>query len=303
MMDAKLGLVAIVAVLAGAVTGGIVTANFVPSTDEAETVVADTEELDAALKDAAAARAEAIHWESEADRLARQLDAKSDEPLPTTETSVEGNVEVAKSAPVPTMDASMREELESYRARDREREERFANDRGRREEWEADRLGRRTDRFTELIERTNDPAEQQRWADIERQMSQTRDLFQQMRTAETDEERYAVRGELGEHFDAIESMLEDQQDSVLQRALADQGITDADQLALIQDAVRSSLSDEAFQFMSDGGFGRGGPPGRGGRGGGPGRGGPGGGGPGRGGPGGGPRGGPGGGGPGGGQGR
>jgi hypothetical protein len=300
-MDSKLVVVALVAVLAGAVTGGVVTANFVTSTDEAEAGIADTGSLDAALKDVANARAEAIHWQSEADRLARQLESKPDEPLPITETSVEGNVEVAKTAPIPTMDASMREELEAYRARDREREERFANDRGRREDWEADRIGRRTDRFTELIDRTNDPVEQQRWADIERQMSETRDLFQQMRNAETDDERYAVRGELGDHFDSIESMLKEQQNAVLQRALKDQGITDADQLSLIQDAVQSSLSDEAFQFPSDGGFGRGGP-GRGG----PGGGGPGRGGPGRGGPGGGPRGegGPrGGGGPGGGQGR
>lgn len=273
-MDAKIGLIAIVAVLAGAVTGGVVAANFIPRTGSETTEATDTSALDAALEDAAYARAEADRWQREADRLADQLAVKPDESNVSTETPVDGALVEIEHTQAP-MDAVMREELEAYRERDREREERYADQRGERDQWRTEMQDRRTNMFTELIERTEDPAEQQRWADIEKQMSQTRDLFQQMRDAETDEERYAVRGTLGEHFEHTESLLKEQQNAVLQRALKDQGITDSKQLSLIQDAVQNSLSDEAFQMSPSRG-----PGGRGPGGGGPGRGGPGRGGPG-----------------------
>ncbi len=276
-MDAKIGLIAVVAVLAGAVTGGMVTANFVPSADQVEMESADTEALDVALREAAESRAEAIHWQSEADRLARELAAKPDAVQAKSPTPTDVVVEVGENDSS-TMDASMRAELEEYRERDREREDRFADRRGQMQEWQNEMVDRRVNKFTELIERSNDPVEQQRWADIEKQMTLAQDLFRQMRDAETDEQRFAVRGEIGENFEVTQSLLKEQQNAVLGRALQAEGITDTDQLTLIQSAVQASMEDDAFQMSPFGpgrrGPGGGGPPGRGG---GPGRGRPGGG--------------------------
>ena len=276
VVDMRFGVVALVAVLAGAVTGGIVTANFAPPEEQASSLKTDTEAIDTAKKEAAEARAEAVHWQNEADRLARELAMKKEQPQ-TEDEPTEAVEDFADDSPVPqsTMDASMRAELEEYRARDREREERSSERRGDMVEWQNEMINRRTNMFTELIERTDDPAEQQRWADIERQMTLTRELFEQMRNAETDEERAALRETLSANGQTMQNLLKEQQNAVLGRALQAEGIDDPEQLAQIQKAVHSSLSDTAFQMS-----GRGGPGGGRGWGGGPGRGGPGGRGPG-----------------------
>lgn len=272
-MNAKIGLVAVTALIASAVISSVVTANIVPrgqGARESETNVQDAPAMEAALKEAAEARAKAVHWETEAGRLAKQLANTSKQTdASTVETAamqVVGEIGEVTDRTSATMDAAMRVELEEYRARDRERQqrerEREERNAERREEWaerQVEMLNQRTDMFTELIERTDDPAEKQRWADIEHQMTASRDLMRQMREAETDEERAVARDAMRQSFETTQSLYKQQQDAVLQRALKAEGISDASQVSQIQRAVESSLSDEAFRF-SDGGRGFGGPP-------------------------------------------
>lgn len=269
-MDTKVAIAIVAALVVGAAGGGVVTAKYGPATAEsqsgsAEAVQTNKTALEDALKEAAEARTEAAHWRGQAERLEKALQGEPDGEQTAAATEPVGDMVNVGENRSPVMDAAMLKELQEYRERDRERQEREAQrderNAERREEWaewQTEMLNRRTDMFTDLINRADDPAEQQRWADVERNMTLTRDLMRDMRDADTDEERDAVRDALRQNYESTQSLLKQQQDAVLERALEAEGIENADQVAQIQRAVRSSLGDEAFR-LGEGppGFGRG----------------------------------------------
>jgi hypothetical protein len=272
-VDTKLAIAIVAALVVGAAGGGIATAKFYPASAESqsgttETVGSGDAALEDALKEAAEARTEAAHWRGQFERLEKEVTSGPDEAKQTAAaTEPVGDMVNVGQSDSPVMDAAMLKELQEYRARDRERQERESErderNAERREdwaEWQTEMLNRRTDMFTDLINRTDDPAEQQRWADIERNMTVGRDLMRDMRDADTDEERAAVRDALRQNYESTQSLLKKQQDAVLERALEAEGIENADEVAQIQRAVRSSLGDEAFRMSgSGGGRGWGGP--------------------------------------------
>jgi hypothetical protein len=114
--------------------------------------------------------------------------------------------------------------LEEYRERDRERRERSeewrSRERERSGERQAEMRARMEQMFDDQIARTTDPAAQQRIAAIEEYMNYNRELATQMRRAETDEEREAIRAALEANMQTTQDLMRAQQDYMLGEALA-----------------------------------------------------------------------------------
>jgi hypothetical protein len=263
-MNGKMIGVTAAALILGAVGGGLVSAKLAPESEaEAQTAAPVSEKAapDATQKALAEARTEAEHWRAQTKKLEQQLALAQDEPAPVESTEDAPMTALEPAEPdreqmtKVLMDATMRQELEEYRERDREREERWDERRDEMENWREEMVSRRTNMFTELIERTGDTAEQQRWADIEKAMADSSALRRQMRDAETDEERELVRDAMRQNYETTQSLLKQQQNAVLTRELESQGVTNAAEQAKIIEAVHSSIDDTAFRMSGFGGWG------------------------------------------------
>jgi hypothetical protein len=146
----------------------------------------------------------------------------------------------------------------------------------RREEW-AQRRSEWRDRFQtgvaeffdEQMARSNDPVEQERLLAMQEQAYYGMELMRAYREAETDEERDALREEMGAAFEDARSMVNEQQDAMLRESLEEQGITDKAQQDAIVESLKTSLDSPFFRIPPGGipgimggpGRGRGGPPG------------------------------------------
>jgi hypothetical protein len=132
--------------------------------------------------------------------------------------------------------------------RQQEREQRF-----------ADFRNQMSDFFTGEMQKTTDPAVQQRLSQISEYAQYTMDLRRQMRDAKTDEERQALMTQFQDASNTARSLVTEQQDYMLRQSLTQSGVTDssAQNAALAQ--LRSTLESPLFRFPMGGmgGFGGG----------------------------------------------
>ena len=130
------------------------------------------------------------------------------------------------------------------------------------ERWRAqrDQFRDRMDTFmsTEMA-KAKDQASRERLAALQEHFDYSAELMQQMRDAETDEERQAIREALGESQEARHSLLREQQDQMLRDLAASNGIKDTQQQQAFADAIRDTMSSPFFTMsggmpMRGGGF-------------------------------------------------
>lgn len=120
---------------------------------------------------------------------------------------------------------------------DAEREARMAQWRQEREQRGAEFRDRMRSFIDEQIQNAPDKATQDRLATISANGENMMDLFQQMRDAQTDEERDVIREELRATGDATRQLVQEQQDYLMRDSLRQSGITDPK----AQDAAMQSL--------------------------------------------------------------
>ena len=137
----------------------------------------------------------------------------------------------------------------------------------RRAQWEQERSQRGAefrDRmdgfFDEAIQQAPDATVQNRLSSIKEYTDYSMDLMREMREAETDEERDALRDELSATWDATRTLVREQQDYLLKETLKTNGISNAQQQQALVDAMRQTMEDPFFR-MPGGGGGPGGAPG------------------------------------------
>lgn len=143
----------------------------------------------------------------------------------------------------------------------------------RREEWDARRrefAGRMRETMNQFLEdriaASQDPAERQRLASIGEYADYMMELRDQMRAAETEEDRERVREAMGQAADTMRTLVQDQQNQVMRQALASQGVTDTQKQDEMLSAMREAQSSPFFRIpfgfgppgSGEGGFGDGG---------------------------------------------
>lgn len=254
------------------------------------------EERDTLLSEARKAQQEArstaerlAQLERENARLKEDFDLisqRNDEMLTRQVTQldqVEPVPDLSASEPVAS-DAALGERGEGDRRPgrdgDRESDENDPERAARIEQWRQERAQRAQEFrermqefFDNQIRQAPDKATQERLAAIREYSEYTMDLFRQMREAQTDEERDAIREELSSAGETARSLIREQQDYVLRQSLAASGVTDSKSQDALLSAVRQTMDNNPFFRMGGfggwGGRGGDGPPGPwGGRGGG-----------------------------------
>ncbi len=130
----------------------------------------------------------------------------------------------------------------------------------RREEWRAERDERVADfrermqgYFDEAMQQAPDAAVKNRIAAINEYSDYTMDLMREMRTAETEEERQAIREELGATWEASRALVREQQDYLLKETLKVNGVTNAQQQDRLVQAMRQTMEDPFFRMPGGGG--------------------------------------------------
>ncbi|HIJ73852.1 MAG TPA: hypothetical protein HPP83_07105 [Candidatus Hydrogenedentes bacterium] len=144
---------------------------------------------------------------------------------------------------VPTDDADL--------TRRRERET-------RRREWMERGRERYRENMAAALDNETDEAARERIAAIEEYGDYAMDLMQQMRAAETDEERAALREELGEVFQTSRALVYEQQEHMLRRVAEQHGIGTPSVQDSFVDAMRHTLTSPFFRTGGPGALGPGG---------------------------------------------
>jgi len=142
----------------------------------------------------------------------------------------------------------------------------------RRAEMRERMAGMREQTFMTLddaIVKSTDPAEQERLTALAETTATMMDLFGQMREAQTDEERDALRVAIGETMESQRALVDEQRDYKTREILESYGIASDQKQDEFMSALDELRNDPVLSSPMLGGWGRG--PGRGGRGRGPGR--------------------------------
>jgi hypothetical protein len=121
----------------------------------------------------------------------------------------------------------------------------------------------------EAIAKSSDSAEQQRLAALADTSATMMELFGQMREAQTDEERDALRAAIGETHQSQRALLDEQRDYKTRKILGEYGVSSNQKQNEFMSALEQLRSDPVLSSPMLGGWGGG--PGRGGRGRGSGR--------------------------------
>ncbi len=246
-------------------------------------------------RDALKASEKALHGEvdaakSEAESLAREKRQLEDR-LASAKKAEPGTVESLEAVGEPTdatLDSGAQQEADASAAdRDRrgggdpnetdaEREARIAQWRQEREQRGAEMRDRLRTFMDEQIQNAPDKATQDRLASISAYSETMMDLFQQMRDAQTDEDRDAIRAQLQENGTVARQLVKEQQDFMMRDSLRQSGVTDPKAQDAAMQSLRQTMEGPFFRgpLAWGGGGGPGGPGGGGffggGRGGGPG---------------------------------
>jgi hypothetical protein len=255
----------VVAVILGAVLGAVVGAGamhqwLMPQLGEANAKLLDVEQKLAAQSATESDGEKVARLEAErgqySERLAA-LQAKLDEAV-DTEPVAPAEVEMSAEE---TLDAAAVEpeaEEAAPDAEDNRGPERGRGDRGerwggtpeerqaRREEFAARMQDNMANFFTGELEKSSTPEMQERLVALEQKTQEMMDLRNQMRAAETDEEREALGAAFGETMTAAREIMQEQQADML-GAIANQfGITKESDQAAFEQAVRAAVDSPMF---------------------------------------------------------
>ena len=290
MTGAKIAIAAIIALAVG-VAGGMysVQARYNPElerlTAEREEALAKAAELRKSVTDTAALERDNARLRNEIERLRDQPESSGDTAeAPAESTDVPSfNMEDATSALSAALQTGDRDRGRGRGDREPPKEgtPEYKEWQERREQWQKEReersaefRGRMEGFFDEAMQKTTDPAAQNRIAAISEYSNYTMDLMRAMRDAETDEERDQIRQDLSITWDETRTLVRDQQDFLISETLKENGVTDPQKQQALVGAVRETMEDPFFRMPGGGGgppgggFGFGGDRGRGGPGGG-----------------------------------
>jgi hypothetical protein len=135
-----------------------------------------------------------------------------------------------------------------------------------REQWRQEREERRAAMWDDAYAEAGDDEDKAAVAVLEDQMDYLGSLREEMRDAETDEDRDAVRDEMRQAWEDTRSFMEEQQERTLKDLAKEHGITKSEDQEAFVSALKQTQDESVFfQGGGRGGFGggRGGP--RGGR--------------------------------------
>lgn len=216
--------------------------------------------------------------ELENDRLRRDNESLRAAPTPAAMQAVDPAGELAAPEEAPTDAAAAPADTgegdgDRRRAPPQPGEPGYEEWQARRAQWEQERSQRGAEFrermegfFDDAIQRAPDAAVQNRLASIKEYSDYSMDLMREMRDAQTDEERDALREELAATWDTTRTLVREQQDYLLKESLKANGISNSQQQQALVDAMRQTMEDPFFRMPTGGG----GPGGPGGWGGGPG---------------------------------
>lgn len=256
----------VVAVLLGAVLGAVLGAGamhqwLMPQLGEANAKLLDVEQKLAVTQSSTGGDAERVaRLEAERNQFSERLaalQAKLDE-AGDAEPVAPAEVELATDEPLDAAPAEPETEDVAPDADGDRGPDRGRGDRGdrwsgtpeerqaRREEFAALMQENMANFFTGELEKSNTPDMQERLVALEQKTQEMMDLRNQMRAAETDEERDALGEAFGETMSAAREIMQEQQDDML-GAIANQfGITKESDQAAFEQAVRSAMDSPMF---------------------------------------------------------
>lgn len=116
----------------------------------------------------------------------------------------------------------------------------------RREEFAARMQDNMANFFTGELEKSSTPAMQERLVALEQKTQEMMDLRNQMRAAETDEEREALGQAFGETMTAAREIMQEQQADMLGAIASQFGITKESDQAAFEQAVRAAVDSPMF---------------------------------------------------------
>lgn len=269
MTGAKIAIAAIIALGVG-LAGGMYTvqARLSPQLDqlaqEREVALAKAAELRKSASDTLALKQENAQLRDEIRQLQEQPKPSADAaqtPDEATETP-SFNMEEAADALSAALQSGNRGRSRGWGDREPPKEgtPEYEAWQKRREEWQKEReqrsqefRGRMQNFFDEAMQKTTDPAAQNRIAAINEYTNYTMDLFRSMRDASTDEERDQIRQDLAITFDETRSLVRDQQDYLISQTLKENGVTNPQQQQALVSAVRETMDDPFFRMPGGGG--------------------------------------------------
>ena len=221
-----------------------------------------------------ALREQADAAKSEAETLAREKRRLEDQLASATkvEPSAAQMLEVVGEPTDAVLDSGVQQEADASASdsrrggdpneTDAEREARIAEYRQEREQRGAEMRDRMRTFMEEQIQNAPDKATQDRLASISEYGENMMDLFQQMRDAQTDEERDALRDQLRENGTATRQLVNEQQDYLMRESLRQSGVTDPKAQNAAMQSLRQTMEGPFFRgplAWSGGGGGPGGP--------------------------------------------
>lgn len=244
------------------------------SEQEAGARLAALEKEREALKAAEKAALEAADAaKNDAESLAREKRRLEDQLASANKAEPESQLEAVGELTDATLDSGVAQEADaSAGERDRgdrgdnpnetdaEREARMAQWREEREQRGAEMRDRMRQFMDEQIQNAPDKATQDRLNTISANGEAMMDLFQQMRDAQTDEERDAIRDEMRTLGESTRTLVTEQQDFLMRQSLSASGVTDPKAQDAAMQSLRQTMEGPFFRGpMAWGGGGPGGP--------------------------------------------
>ncbi len=235
-------------------------------------------ERDALKAGEKAAKEAAEAAKSDAEALAREKRRLEDQLASANKADAEPQLEAVGELTDATLDSGVAQEADaSAGERDRgdrggdpnetdaEREARMAQWREEREQRGAEMRDRMQQFMDEQIQNAPDKATQDRLASINTNGQAMMDMFQQMRDAQTDEERDVIREEMRTLGESTRALVTEQQDYLMRQSLSASGVTDPKAQDAAMQSLRQTMEGPFFRGpMAWSGGGPGGPGGGGG---------------------------------------
>ena len=250
----------VVAVILGAVLGAVLGAGAIyqrltPSLEEAKAKLLDVNQKLVALQSSTESDAEKLtRLEAERSQYQDRLAALQ---VKLNEVAAAGSVAPAEVdlATEQALDAAIEPEAEGAtpdgeRGPGRERGERGGGTPeerdARRQEFATRMQDNMANFFTGELEKSATPEMQERLVTLEQKTQEMMDLRNQMRAAETDEEREALGAAFGETMSAARDIMQEQQDDMLGAIASQFGITKESEQAAFEQAVRAAMDSPMF---------------------------------------------------------
>ena len=165
------------------------------------------------------------------------------EPLEEIAVTIEEQMEIEPAA------TGLAEEAEAVQERP---------DRGDRRRQSAEQFQEMRNRYMGMMDEyweNADPETQERITAMVEYQEEIFQLGQEMRNAETDEDRMVIRGSMGETMENLRKTIQKQQNAMIGQVVGEYGITGSKRQKEFTQAIRDVISNPLFNA---GGFGRGG---------------------------------------------